>query len=228
MARRSVETRSGPGTNPPRCGVWPSCLPQGRRCCHDDSASNVGPGRRLHDNPERAWTGIDPSDRFDAGRPRTRPGGRFGWGVRSMGPLAATEADGGRFGESGGGESEGSDAGGALPASAGPVRPCAGPSADRCLYRSWHAADQREPIEGDAHGLELVGESAAGVVVAGGSGVGDQAGAADRIYADQPGIEYAGLPHRDRPDPAARTAGGTAVPHYPLVGRGAEDRGGEL
>jgi hypothetical protein len=231
MIWRYVEGRSGSRANSPRCGVLPSCSPLRRRCRHDDSTGNVGPWRRLHDDPERAWAGFSPSDRLGAGARFT---GRVGRGVRPVGPVAAS-GRGGRWrrsgGNSGGRSGEFGKSGGALPAGGGPFRPCAGPNPHRCLHRPGHAPGQPQPVGRDPHSPAMAGHPATHRSGLGRAGVGDTPISAgrDRSRSGRRGtadISDTSIP-RGRPGQAPRPAGDTAIPHYPTVGRGAEDRGGE-
>ena len=227
MVWRYVEGRSGSRANPPRYGVCPSCSPQRRRCCHDDSASNAGPWRRLHDDPERAWAGFGPSDggcTRDSGEPGARSAGRVGRGVRPVGSVASA-GFGGRHPGTGG-------AGHALSASAGPLRPCAEPRTYRRLHRPWHAPGQHRPVGGDPDSPALAVYPAAGGTGAGHTCLGVQADAPGRGRnrsgrRSPTSTSHAGIPH-GCPGQAPRAAGGTALPHHPTVGRAAENRGGEL
>ena len=209
---------------PTRCRAFASCLPQGRRCRHDDSAGNVGPWRRLHDNAERSGAGFDPSERFgcdrDTQRSGPRPAGRFGRRLRPMGSLA--EAVGRRGGSPGRPEK-------ASPTGAGPLRSCFGAVAFRRLHRAWHAPGRYRPSGSDPHGVELAGQPATCVAGAGGTDRPDEQ-AADRwrFGGGRALGEYITLPHRGRPGPFARTAGTAALPQYPPAGRAAGECGGEL
>lgn len=213
MDWRYVEGKSGSRANPPRYGVWPSCSPQRRRCRHDDSISNAGPWRRLHDDSERAWAGFDPSDRFS---PRTRPAGRVGRGLRPVGPMAA-EGRGGRFGGTDG-------AGSTPPAGSGPFRPCAGPTPHRCLHPSRHTPSGHQPFGSDPYRPAMVVYPAASGAGDGHMDRGDQADTSGRCASDH---DYTTLIPCGHTDQAPRATGGTALPHPLTVGRGAEEGRGE-
>jgi len=154
MVKWNVESRCGSRANPPRCRVSLSYSPQGRRSRHDDSTSNDRPRRRLHHKPEcpRAW--VNPADGFcewHRQRAGTRPGRRFGRGLRPVGPVAPA-LSGGHRGLPGAGQ--------AHPARVGPVRPCPGLGPDGCLYPPGHAAGPARASGRARHRFELVSPAA--------------------------------------------------------------------
>ncbi len=205
---------------PTRCWASASCLPQGRRCRHDDSACNVRTWRRLHDNPERSGTGSDPTERFgsrrNVKRPGARPGRRFGRWVRPVGSLA----------ESGSRSGCPLWAGQTASPGAGPLRSCAEPVAHGCVHRAWHTSGGYEPAGNDPHGFELAGSSATCPAGAGGvCGSVEQAADAGRFGGSRSLDETDN--HRGRPGPFARPAGAAALPQYPPAGRIAGECGGE-
>ncbi len=212
---------------PPRYGVSLSCLPLWRRCRHDCSPGDVGPWRRLYDDPERARAGFGPSDGLHAG---ARPAGRVGRGLRPVGPVAASQGRcRGFVGRSGGpGGIEGSQSAGR-----GPLRACADPGSYGRVYPPGHAAGQSHAVRGAQDGPALASHPAAGGGRAGLAGLGDAADTPARDTCNQP------EPGRGEPrgkrgrkqinDQGAcgRAAGATALPNDPSPGRQAGSRGGE-
>ena len=228
MPQGYVETKSGSRVRPPRYGVSPSCSPLWRRYCHDCSFSNAGPWRRLHDIPERPWTGLIPPVRGQRGHELlsgARPGRRLGRRVRPVGPMARSQ--GGCPGQRDG------RAGDATPDRRGPLRACPVGRSDGRLYPSGHTPDQPRALRGDTFGPALAWLAAAG---------GDGAGLAD--LGDEPvadahrgsvggrcgGHDEQQTKHHGGQGAGSRPAGFTALPDPPYstrVGRPAGHRGGE-
>ncbi len=227
MAKVCVEGRSGSRAGSPRCWGLPSCSPLWRRHRHDCSPCDAGPWRRLYDDPERAWAGFDPSDGLRAG---ARPAGGVGRGQRPVGPVAATRWRTRPSGGHGSGASRGAQAGGR------PVRACARPSPDGCVYPARHA--QRPARQaGCAHG----GGSLAIASTAGGAalwrmGPGHDETGGDPRPREQRPRQYPReqrlrkqyrREQRRHHHPGRTLAGGPALSLDPTPGRPAKTRGDE-
>ncbi len=188
MVMWNVESRSGSKANPPRCGVSPSCSPQGRRRRHDDSTGNDGPRRRLHHKPERARTGVNPSDRLGTRhpeRPGIRSAGRLSRGLRPVGTVASSGTRRSRRRD-----------GSTQPARGGPVRPYHRRRPDRCLHQPRHAASDPPAVPGHRDRDQLACQAATHLAGAG------------PIHRRVP----PGRLGTKRPGPPARTPGQTALP----------------
>lgn len=220
MSRRYVEGMNGSRVKPPRCGVSSSCSPLWRRYRHDCSPSDAGPWRRLYDDPERAWAGIDPSDGLNRGGPGARPAGGVGRGLRPVGPVAGSEEPGGR----------GNGVRCTPSAGRGPVRACDGSRPDGRVYPPGHTPGQFRAVCRAQSGFALAKYPAASGPGPGFVGCGDASDALDR---DKPGPGRRGLqdkqpaPTDSRQGAGRRAAGSAALPLYQTPGRPAEHRGGE-
>ncbi len=223
MPKRYVEGKSGSRVKPTRCGASPSCSPLWRRYRHDCSTGNARPWRRLHNDPERAWAGIIPSDRL---RSRPRSAGGLGWGLRPVGPMAASQ---GRSGGGSGFIEAGPDRVAASDRPR-PVRACLSSRSDGRVYTSRHAPGQSRAVCRDQVGLALAEHPAASGPAARLADLNDAPGVAahHRSEADRRGHQGAQLIKPNRHQSAGhRPAGGTPLPHHPAPGRPAEHRGDE-
>ncbi len=226
MPKRYVEGKSGSRVKPPRCGVSLSCSPLWRRCRHDCSLGNVGPWRRFYDDPERAWTGLDPADGLGSG---ARPAGGLGRGLRSVGPVAAPQGRCGGYVR----QSWGTGGGDSPSAGPGPLRACPGSSPDRRVHPPGHAPSHSRSISGSQNGIALASRPAASGARAGLADLSDASGISSHNWR---GTRH--TRHRrsqvnqltsksNHQGAGCRPACSPALPHYPSPGRPAEHRGGE-
>jgi hypothetical protein len=220
MTSRYVEGKSGSKVISPRCGASSSCSPLWRRFRHDCSLGNAGPWRRLYNDPERAWTGPDPSNGLCTG---ARPAGGFGWGLRSVGPVAPPQGRCG-FGF------RSSGAAGISSASRRSLRACASPRPDGRLYASGHVTGQRSAVCRDQSRTAMAKYTATCGPWPGSMG---HSHAFDSSANSGP---YTGRQESHDKQPASsnryqgpshRPAGGGPLPSHPSPGQQAEHRGAE-